>query len=122
MSKAKLTTIVIGLVLLGSSLYAKPMLTANSELPVPQGGYHALEKNATYPLWAKNQKISGSVVLNFHVDKEGNISNMHIEKSSGNMFDQSAINAVMNTKWKPAMQAGRPVAVNYALPFEYRAK
>ncbi|NQV15702.1 energy transducer TonB [bacterium] len=122
MVKTKLTIAVLALILAGTILHAKPMNIASTSQPTPRGGIRTLELNATYPLWAKAEQIESNVILQFYVDREGNVSNVHITKSGGNIFDQSAIDAVLSTKWEPARQDGFPVAVTFELPFEYRSK
>ena len=59
------------------------------------------------------------VVINFIVNDEGNIENIHLEKSSGNKkFDAMLVNSInmINGKWKPAMIHGIPVNSRFTFP------
>jgi TonB family protein len=53
--------------------------------------------------------VSGDVVVEFVVDKSGNAINPVVLHSSNPAFDESAINAVLRWKFKPATKNGKPV-------------
>ncbi len=116
----KLITVSLYIFLNVSLLFAEPTITSNCCTPKPVGGMEVLAENTNYPMWAKNEKISSGVVLNFRVDQSGAVSDLHVSESGGPVFDKSAIEAVLNTEWSPAMQNGMPVAVTYELPFEFK--
>ena len=122
MNKTKLTLIALILLLGATQVMANRKLDRNCCQPMPVGGLETLSRNTIYPTFALNVKSEGDVILNFHVDKNGNVSNIQVAKSGGPMFDESAITAVMTTQWTPAKQNGHPVALTFALPFEYRSK
>lgn len=122
MIKTKLTLSVLVLLMGTTQLMADPSSNRECCEPQPVGGIELLEQNTIYPILDRQQGNEGSVILNFHVDSNGKVSNIRVARSGGSMFDKSAILAVMHTQWSPAMQNGYPVAVNYELPFEYRTK
>ncbi|MCF7826683.1 MAG: energy transducer TonB [Candidatus Marinimicrobia bacterium] len=122
MIKTKLTLTALILLIGTTQLMADPNSNRKCCEPQPMGGIESLEQNTVYPLLDRQEGNEGNVILNFHVDKNGIVSNIRVARSGGTMFDKSAISAVMNTQWSPAMQNGYPVAVNFELPFEYRAK
>ncbi|NQT62362.1 MAG: energy transducer TonB [Candidatus Marinimicrobia bacterium] len=122
MSKTKLTLAALVLLLGATQLMAEPKSDAKCCQPMPAGGMAALERNIIYPTFDRLVGNSADVILNFHVDVNGNVSNIKVARSGGANFDNSAVSAVMNTEWKPAMQNGFPVALTFALPFEYRYK
>ena len=120
MSKTKLTLTVLVLLLGAAQLTAEPKSDANCCQPMPVGGMEALERNIIYPTFHRLVGNDADVILTFHVDAEGKVSNIQVARSGGANFDNSAATAVMNTQWNPAMQNGIPVALTYALPFEFR--
>jgi len=122
MNKVKLTGMVLLWILSATSTMAKELHKSDCYQPQPAGGIESLEKNVVYPLFDRQNGNSAKVILNFRVDVDGKVSNIEIVKSGGATFDKSAITAVKNTEWEPAMQNGFPVPLTFALPFEYRAK
>lgn len=120
--KSKMTLMTMALLFMVSGLWAEPVANMTTSKPQPVGGMSALEKNVSYPKLAVLEKLEGQVVLNFVVDHHGQVSDISVIKSGGIMFDDSAISAVLKTNWRPANQAGQPVNVSYALPFEFRIK
>lgn len=59
----------------------------------------------------KQGKISGTVVVTFLVDKEGNVQEVQVGKSSGYAeLDEHAANVIRNSpKWNPAIQYNQKV-------------
>jgi len=68
-----------------------------------------LNKNFHYPQEAADNEIEGSVMVQFIVDKEGNVSN--VEAVSGpNELKEEAVRVIKKSgKWNPAIQNGRQV-------------
>jgi protein TonB len=96
-------------------------------LPAP-GEFQALEINpepvkeveAEYPRLAQQAQIEGKVVVWGLVDKEGNIIETRIAKSSGTQsLDEAAAKALMGWKFKPGIQNGRPVKCWISKNFEF---
>ncbi len=105
-----------------TQLMAEPQAEKKCCNPMPVGGMKALARNIVYPTFDRIVRNNADVILSFHVDIQGNVSDIRVTQSGGSNFDRSAVNAVLNTQWKPAMQNGIPVALTYAIPFEYRYK
>jgi len=122
MTKTKMTLTTLILLLGVTQIMANQNSNKSCCKPLPIGGMESLERNTIYPLFDRVEGNNSDVILNFHVDTEGNVSNIRITSSGGSMFDKSAIMAVMRTQWSPAMQNGNPVAVTFELPFEYRSR
>jgi len=76
-----------------------------------------LNKNLRYPQEAIDNEIQGSVVVQFVVDKEGNVSN--VEKLSGpDALGAEAVRVITKSgKWIPAVQGGRYVKSLRKQPF-----
>jgi TonB family protein len=81
---------------------------------------------------ARQQKLSGVTVVSIVVDTQGNPTNAHISKSMADSvdqkhreaalsLDQTAIDAVKQYRFKPAMKDGKPVAVylNVEVNFDF---
>ncbi|NQV29992.1 MAG: energy transducer TonB [Candidatus Marinimicrobia bacterium] len=120
MIKRKLTLAGLTLLAAMTNLSADPKANVDCCEPEPVGGLETLEKNTIYPVFERLQGNEADLVVCFTVDTGGNISNVFVAQSGGTMFDRSAMLAVLNTQWNPAMQNGYPVKVTYELPFMYR--
>ena len=121
MSNSKINLCILILMLMAGSLSAEPIVKSECCQPKPVGGMQQIEALTIYPLWAEKERIDSDVILSFHVDSKGKVSDMRIAHSGGVMFDESAIMAVMNTEWLPARQANQAIGVTFELPFKYRA-
>ncbi len=65
--------------------------------------------------------ITGTVVVQFVVDKEGKISDPQIVKKLGSGVDEETIRVVkMLPSFTPAKQNGQPVAFRYTLPIRFK--
>ncbi len=76
-----------------------------------------LAKNIGYPNGTSKVAVT-SVYIRFMVDEEGNATQAKIQRSSGcALFDKRSIEVIENMpKWKPGLQGGKPVSVQYILP------
>lgn len=72
-----------------------------------------------YPELAKKAGIEGKVFVKVLVDKEGNPKKAVVIKSENEIFNQSAVNAAMKSKFTPAINKGEKIAVWIVLPFKY---
>jgi protein TonB len=90
------------------------------EPPAPIGGFAAIRSNLVYPEIATRAGIFGTVYLQVHIDKNGNVDKVRVLKSVYDALDQAAINAVYDVKWKPAKQRDTPVAVWLTVPIEFK--
>ncbi len=79
-----------------------------------------LYKTLVYPQEAQDNEIQGTVVVQFIVDKEGNVSN--VEAISGpNELRAEAIRVIKKSgKWKPAIQNGRQVKSYKKQPITFK--
>jgi periplasmic protein TonB len=60
---------------------------------------------------ARKAKFMGVVLVNLIVDAHGNPQNVHILRGVGMGLDDKAVEAVKQYRFKPAMEGGKPVAV-----------
>ena len=79
--------------------------------PASRQGLLVRKVQPTYPPLAKQARISGSVVLQAVIGKDGSIENLHAV-SGHPMLIQSAIDAVRQWKYKPYFLNGEPVEVD----------
>ncbi len=76
----------------------------------------------SYPDIARRARIEGKVILQAVIDKEGNVNEVTVLSSSNPMFNDSAIDAVKQRKYKPALQNGRPVAIYFTIRVDFRLR
>lgn len=84
-----------------------------------------LYSNVNYPEEAKNQKIEGTSVVSFIVNKDGSIADVRIARDVAGGCGEESKRVVesMNTKgikWIPGRQGGKTVRVQYHLPIKYK--
>jgi TonB family protein len=70
-----------------------------------------------YPELARKARIQGVVIIEAVIDREGNVVRAKVLRSPGAHFgfDQAAIDAVKQWKFKPGTQNGKPVDVIFTL-------
>lgn len=100
------------------------IFTIVETMPSFPGGEKAmfeyLSKNTRYPTLAKESGIQGMVVLTFVVEKSGKISDVKVLRGIGGGCDEEAIRVVKSMPgWKPGKQRGKPVKVQYNLPYRF---
>ena len=80
-----------------------------------------LAKNIKYPVAAQQAKIEGRVIVQFVVERDGSISDIHTVRSVSPELDAEAIRVVsLMPKWNPGKQRGKAVAVKYTMPIMFR--
>lgn len=96
------------------------------KMPEFPGGSQAMFKylaeNIQYPAIAKENNIQGRVVCSFTVNKDGSLSNIEVVLSGGDAsLDKEAVRVIKSMpKWKPGMQLGKPVRVQYTIPVKFQ--
>lgn len=101
---------VLGGVLSASAIAPKIAVT---KVRVSQGvlqGNAISQPKPIYPAIAKNARISGSVVIQATISKNGNIENLRLVNGHP-MLVQSAMDAVKQWRYKPYLLNGDPVEV-----------
>jgi protein TonB len=73
-----------------------------------------------YPGNLKIDGISGVVAVKVIIDESGTVIECSVTKSSNVDFDQSAIAAVKNWKFTPALKGGSPVKSRMVIPIHFR--
>ena len=73
-----------------------------------------------YPDAAKKAGIEGKVFVKALIDKDGNPKKAIVIKSDAEIFNQSAIDATMKSKFTPAVNKGEKIAVWVVLPYKFK--
>lgn len=79
--------------------------------------YSHVSKNYNYPAAAREQGVSGRLIIGFIVEKDGSLTDIRILRDLGMGTGEEAIRLLKKSpKWKAGIQNGRPVRVQYTLP------
>ena len=95
------------------------------EMPEFPGGEQAMfdfvANNVVYPQEARDKEIEGRVFVRFIIEKDGSVSDVKVAKGIGGGCDEEAVRVVKAMpKWKPGKQDGKPVRVNFTMPFFFK--
>jgi protein TonB len=74
-----------------------------------------------YPEIARKAKIQGKVILQAVIRKDGTVGELQVLQSPGSKFgfDEAAIAAVRQWRYKPGLQNGKPVDVYFTVLVEF---
>ena len=79
-----------------------------------------LARNVKYPTKAQEAGKQGRVIVQFIVQKDGSLSDLHVLRPVDPWLDAEAIRVIGTMpKWKPGMQHGQAVAVKFTLPVTF---
>lgn len=95
--------------------------------PLFPGGPAALMKylseNTKYPVVAQENGVQGRVTVQFVVEKDGSISDVHVLRGVDPSLDKEAVRVVKSMpRWTPGKQNGITVRVNYRVPVLFRLR
>ena len=77
----------------------------------------------TYPDSARKRELTGHVLLRFHLDADGSVSQLQVVKAEpSGVFEEAALAAVRQWRFAPAMKDGRPVPYWVELPMPFLLK
>ncbi len=103
----------------------KEELKTNIEtMPSFPGGqeemYRFIFTNIKYPVQARKKNISGTVILQYIVAKDGDLENVKVVRGIGGGCDEEAMRVVnLMPKWNPGVSDGIPVDVTFTLPIKF---
>ncbi|HDR67638.1 MAG TPA: energy transducer TonB [Bacteroidaceae bacterium] len=96
------------------------------DMPTFNGGDPATEfrkyiaQNLRYPEIAAENGISGRVIVQFAVNRTGQVVDAVVVRSVDPALDKEAIRVVMaSPKWEPGKQRGKPVKVLFTFPINF---
>lgn len=95
------------------------------DLPVFPGGMSQLVRwltqNLKYPETAKNEKVSGKVLVSFVINAEGVVTDVKLVKPVDQRLDREALRVVrMMPKWQPGLINGKPCKTLVNLPIVFK--
>lgn len=73
-----------------------------------------------YPELARRQRLEGVVELSFIVDENGAVSDIQVQESGGEVFDEAVTKTVSGWLWKPATKYDVPVKIRWVQRFRFR--
>jgi len=92
--------------------------------PTPKGGidefYKFLSDELKYPSQANRLGISGTVFVQFVIEKDGSFTDIEVVKGIGAGCDKEAIRVIgLAPAWNPGKQRGKPVRVRKIIPVRF---
>lgn len=82
----------------------------------------AFQKRLVYPDIARRAEIEGKVIVRVLVGTEGTPKKVLVLDSDSKIFDQAVIDAVIQSKFKPAKIDGKPVKCWVSIPVTFKLK
>ncbi|HKL19876.1 MAG TPA: energy transducer TonB [Halalkalibaculum sp.] len=95
---------------------------AVEEMPKLIGGIESIQSHIRYPEKAVLAGIDGLVIIQFIVNKEGEVESPKVIRSVGAGCDEEAIRVVRLAKFKPGKQRGQAVRVQFSVPVFFKLK
>ena len=94
------------------------------QMPQFPGGDNEMVKfiklNLRYPPLATEMGVSGTVIINFVVERDGKITRVKVVRGIGGGCDEEAVRVVSKMPaWSPGKQGGKPVLVSFTMPFKF---
>jgi TonB family protein len=101
-----------------------PVFTSVEQVPEFPGGITAfgefLGKNIRYPAEMREKGVQGKVIISFIVEEDGSLSNFRVVRSIGSGADEESVRVLaLSPKWKPGIQNGHTVRVQYSVPISF---
>lgn len=137
-TKTEVTIIKNGLPNGSDSTFTNPSIVLAVASPVPNNEpiafatnmpefngnlFQYLRDNLKYPDDARYNLTSGTVYLQFVVEKDGSIDNIKVLRAIEDGCTEEAVRVIKSMpKWKPGKNHGEPVRVLYNLPVKFTIK
>lgn len=108
----------------------KPLPIINPKIPPNYNGgdYRAefqkyTDENLIYPAYPKHEGIEGQVLIQFRIDKNGEVREPAVVRSNHNDFSIEALRLIIEAPdWGPAIQHNKPVNVIIAFAWTIEFK
>ncbi|MDR1666172.1 MAG: energy transducer TonB [Bacteroidales bacterium] len=91
--------------------------------PGMNGFREYIVKNLNYPQTAKDNGISGTVIVQFVIDREGYVTEAQVVRSVDPLLDNEALRLLRNRnapRWTPGMKNGKTVKARFSFPLSFR--
>lgn len=100
------------------------IFTAVEQEPLFPGGmeafYKFLSKNIRYPAVARENNTQGRAIVQFVCEKDGSLTDVKCVRDPGDGCGDEAVRVIKSSpRWKPGIQNGRPVRVQYSVPVSF---
>lgn len=100
------------------------IFTAVEQVPEFPGGieafYKYLSNHIKYPAVARENNTQGRAIVQFVCEKDGSLTDVKCIRDPGDGCGDEAVRVVKaSPKWKPGIQNGRPVRVQYSVPVNF---
>ena len=84
------------------------------------GGITVVQSHIEYPPLVLKAGIEGRVIVQFVIDRTGQVLDPQVIRGIDGGCDEEAVRAVLQAKFQPGLQRGRPLTVRYTLPITFR--
>ena len=82
-----------------------------------------IEHETVYPQIAQKNGIEGMVLVNFVINRQGEVVNARVVQGVHPLLDAESLRVINSSpKWMPGMMRGKPVKVKYTFPFVFRMR
>jgi len=97
---------------------------AYDKAPEPIGGFAVIQSYLEYPEIARKAGMEAYLIIGVLIDERGYVIKTQVMQESGSNvgFEDAAQKAVIQVKWKPAMQRDKPAKVWISIPIRFRLK
>ena len=102
----------------------RPIFTSVEQVPEFPGGIQAffkfLSENIRYPSESRRLGVQGRVIISFIVEQDGSLTNIKVVRGVAGDIDKEALRVInLSPKWKPGIQNGHTVRVEYSVPISF---
>lgn len=104
----------------------EPVYTVVKQMPKFQDGdlntfRNWVQRELHHPTNADGKQITGRVICNFIVEKDGSVGDVGVLQSPDSLLALETVRVVRSSpKWEPGIQKDRPVRVRLTIPVEFR--
>lgn len=98
--------------------------TVREAVPEYEGGEQAFAKflsaNVTYPSKSKENHVAGRVLIQFAIERDGTLTEIKVVQAPNSELGNEGVRVLkLSPKWKPGIQYGRPVRVQFTVPINF---
>jgi len=100
------------------------IFTSVEQVPEFPGGLDAFNKylsnHIKYPAVARENNTQGRAIVTFVCERDGSLTDVKCVRDPGDGCGDEAVRVIKSSpKWKPGIQNGRPVRVQYSVPVSF---
>ncbi|HEY2710873.1 MAG TPA: energy transducer TonB [Chthoniobacterales bacterium] len=85
----------------------------------PEGGMEAFISHFSYPDWLREKHVGGIVIALVSLDASGRVLSVQIVRSVYPFLDRMVREAILRTKWTPALKNKNPTPAKFYLPVQF---